>query len=82
MASKSENIRSKIKAELDSSPNIKEPGKISVYVNKEGFLFFGSKKILIKGRVNGDKEKEKVFEIARNHAGDMEIIDQLTVKKI
>jgi osmotically-inducible protein OsmY len=82
MANKAENIRAKIKAEIDASQNIKEPGKISVYVNKDGFLFFGTKKIVVKGRVVSEKEKEHVFEIARNQAGEMEVVDELTVKKI
>ena len=82
MANKPENIRAKIKAEIDASQNIKEPGKISVYLNKDGFLFFGTKKIVVKGRVVSEKEKEHVFEIARNLAGEMEVVDELTVKKV
>lgn len=74
-----ETITSDIYKNIQSEPSIKDPTHISVSYRKDGFWFFGKKKILIKGRVETNREKEKIESIASAYAGGVPIIDELRV---
>jgi TATA-box binding protein (TBP) (component of TFIID and TFIIIB) len=81
MAQSAQKVKDKVYWAIKNSNEIKEGNYVSVAVEKSGFLFFGSSKLVLTGRTTSEKDKEKIESIARENAGEVEIESRLRVGK-
>ena len=81
MAANPSKIRDAIDQAIRGSNEIREGNYITVSVEKTGFLFFGSSKIILSGRSKSEKDKAKIEEIANQHAAGLEVESRLRVSQ-
>lgn len=81
MAGSAQKVKDKVYGAIKSSTEIKEGNYVTVSVEKSGFLFFGSSKLVLTGRTTSEKDKEKIESIAKEAAGDVEVESRLRVGK-
>lgn len=81
MAANPKKVRDAIDQAIRSSNEIREGNYISVSVEKTGFLFFGSTKIVLTGRAKSEKDKAKVEEIANQNASGVEVESRLRISQ-
>jgi TATA-box binding protein (TBP) (component of TFIID and TFIIIB) len=81
MAAKPSKVRDAIDQAIRSSNEVREGNYVSVGVEKTGFLFFGSSKIVLTGRTKSEKDKAKVEEIANQNSSGVEVESRLRVSQ-
>ena len=72
-------LKDKIFAAIKNSPDVKEGNYISVNVKSSGVLGLGKKSVELTGRAKSEAAKAKIEEIARENAGDVEVISTIRV---
>lgn len=81
MATSPNKAKDKVYWAIKNATEIKEGNYVSVSVEKSGFLFFGSSKLVLTGRTTSEKDKETIEGIAKREAGDVEVESRLRVGK-
>ena len=81
MAASAQKAKDKVYWAIKNSTELKEGNYVSVAIEKTGFLFFGSSKLVLTGRTTSEKDKEKIESIAKQEAGDVEVESRLRVGK-
>jgi osmotically-inducible protein OsmY len=81
MAGSPNKIKDKVYSTIKNSTELKPGNYVSVSVEKTGFLFFGKSQIVLTGRTTSEKDKQKIEEIARAEAGDIEVVSKLRVSQ-
>ena len=73
-------IKDKVYWAIKNSSELK-PGKyVTVSVEKKGL--FGKPKIVLSGRTPSETEQEKVINVAKEAAGDLEVESRLGITKV
>jgi hypothetical protein len=72
-------LKDKISAAIRNAPEIKEGNYISINIKSSGVLGLGKKTIELTGRAKSDSDKAKIEKIARENAGDVEVVSMLRV---
>jgi osmotically-inducible protein OsmY len=80
MAASIQKIRDAIDNAVKGSTEIKPGNYVTVKVEKKGL--FGKPFIVLTGRCTSDKDKDKVEEIARAAAGDVQVESRLRVSTV
>lgn len=73
-------IKDKVYWAIKNSDQLKAGNYVSVSVEKKGL--FGKAKIVLTGRTPSESEQEKVLEIAREAAGDLEVESKLGITTV
>ncbi len=82
MAVSATKARDMIEQAIRGSETVGEGNYVTVKVEKSGFLFFGSTKIVLTGRTKSDKDKVAIEELAKANSGGAEVESRLRVSKV
>lgn len=82
MADSASKARDHIEQAIRSSESVGEGNYVTVKVEKSGFLFFGSSKVILTGRTKSEKDKAAIEELAQQNAGGAEVESRLRVSKV
>ncbi|MFO8065372.1 MAG: BON domain-containing protein [Spirochaetota bacterium] len=72
-------IKDKVYWAIKNSDQLKPGNYVSVSLDKKGL--FGKPKIVLTGRSPSESEQEKVMSIAREAAGDYELVNRMGITK-
>lgn len=81
MAGSVNKLKDKVYWAIKNSNELKAGNYVTVTVEKTGFLFFGKPKLILTGRTTSEKDMQKVEEIARSEAGEVEVESRLRLGK-
>ncbi|MFP4067421.1 MAG: hypothetical protein ACLFRR_06495 [Spirochaetaceae bacterium] len=73
-------IKDKVYWAIKNSDRLKAGNYVSVSTEKKGL--FGKPKIVLTGRTPSETELEKVLEVAKEAAGELEVESRLNITKI
>ena len=82
MPASAEKIRKTIHDAITEFKDQKPGNYVSVTVKNTGFLMFGKKNIELNGRAASEKDKEKIEEIAKGLAENMEVASNIRIGKV
>ena len=73
-------IKDKVYWAIKNSSDLKPGNYVTVSVEKKGM--FGKPKIVLSGRTPSESEQEKVLNVAKGAAGDLEVESRLGITKV
>jgi osmotically-inducible protein OsmY len=73
-------IKDKVYWAIKNSSDLKPGNYVTVSVEKKGM--FGKPKIVLSGRTPSESEQEKVINVAKEAAGDLEVESRLGITKV
>ncbi|NBF41910.1 MAG: hypothetical protein GVY14_15985 [Spirochaetes bacterium] len=73
-------IKDKVYWAIKNSSELKPGNYVTVSVEKKGL--FGKPKIVLSGRTPSETEQEKVINVAKEAAGDLEVESRLGITKV
>ncbi len=77
----SEKLKNQIYQAIRDSSELREGNYISVNIKGTGLLGLGKKQIELRGRAASEKDKAKIEEIARQIAGNLEIVSSIRLDR-